>query len=231
MWWTRPRRAPGAGGSGAVVSEPAGLGAFPPGCSARLQRLRSDGTSEVFRVFVEDAAVDGLTLRLVGGRRPTGGLGAGARLALVRHTPRAALAGAVRLREVRWGDPPILLTDVPDGVKPVTHRHLFRVAVDLPVHGDGWKGRIVNLSGSGCLIRVERGTAPPTGGSVRLVVSLPGLAGPLALQGEVVRRPRVAAANAVGIEFVALGRREQDELVRYVSRRQSELLRKGALPR
>ncbi len=231
MWWMRPGRAPGADGPEAIVSDPTGVAAFPPGCSARVQCMRSDGTGQAFRVFVEDAAADGLTLRLVGGRCPTGGLGAGVRLALVRHTPRTALAGSVRLREVRWGDPPILLTDVPDDVRPATHRHLFRVDVDLPVHGDGWKGRIVNLSGSGCLLRVERGTAPPLSGSVRLVVSLPGLAGPLALQGEVVRRPRLGAANAVGIEFVALGRREQDEIVRYVSRRQSELLRKGALPR
>ena len=206
------------------------LESFRPGSVARIRVTDEAGVTQACRVLVEDAVPRGMVLRVLSPRFPVAALTVGAPVTLLRHNRLHALASSVRLREIRAGEPTILVTDVPLAVERGTHRDLFRVDVDLPANGEGWGGRIVNLSGSGCLLVIEDGERPVPGDPIRMSVRLPSLPAPIDLWGEVVRSPGVGAIRSVGIQFVGLTRRQADDLVRYVTRRQSELLRRGAIP-
>jgi hypothetical protein len=215
-------------GEAARVREAA---AFAPGVVLRLAPEPLDPGAAAWRALVEDAGPGGLWLRLLGGREPPPSLRAGARCGLVSHAGREALAATVVVQEVRAGVPPIVVTGPPSGVRLVGRRGFYRVDVDLPTQGPGWRGRVVNLSGSGCLMAIERGGPVGVGTTLRLALHLPTRPEPLWVDGRVVRTRRLVMGHAVGVEFVDLSRRDQDELVRYVTRRQSELLRKGVLSR
>lgn len=178
--------------------------------------------------MVEAAEPTGLVLRVLTSGIRWDGVRPGTLLTLFRHGRFDAYTGNVRMRELALGPPVLLLTDVPVGVERRAHRDLYRVDVDLPADGEDWAGRVRNLSGSGCLLVIAEASTLVPGTGVDLQIGLPPPHGPLLVSGEVARTPE-RPPGAVGVEFLGLTRGQQDNLVRYVTRRQAELLRKGML--
>jgi hypothetical protein len=100
-------------------------------------------------------------------------------------------------------------------------RKTYRMPVRVPVFADGFgvdsSTVTVNLTPGG--MYVETRESPPLQASFDFSLCLPGEEGPLELTGRVVRNGRESKEPAgVGIEFMAVNRRDHDRLNQFVDR-------------
>lgn len=231
MLFTRRAVQEPRGEAAAEQGPPPAIPLFAPGSQARVRVVDTAGTHQSFRVLVEDVLPSGMTLRVLTRTAAAAHLPPAARLTLLRYSQRQAHATTVRLRELRDGEPALLLTSPPGELSSQPQRYLYRVDVDLRAEGPGWSGRVSDLSGSGCLLALRSGPPLRLGSLLRFSLHLPAAEAPVPVSAEVVRRVTRDGIQTLGLEFVRLTRRQQDAIVRYVYRRQAELLRQGLLRR
>lgn|GEM_PF-637218 len=140
--------------------------------------------------------------------------------------------GSAVARVVSRGSPesPLVLTR-PMRLVRESRRRLYRIDVQLAAETSLGPARVVNLSGSGCLLALPEGDDPAAPGTqVEVRLPLPGAPTPVRVRGRIVRefRPE-AGGRRIGVDFGRLPAREEDAIVRYVFLRQAELLRRGLL--
>jgi c-di-GMP-binding flagellar brake protein YcgR len=205
---------------------------FSPGTSVSLH-YSLDRIVRSHRSRVEDLTDDALILLAPETRGIPERVPAGTEVTLLARRQAGSFAATVVAREVRPGSPALLVVSRPKHVEKTSQRQFFRVEVDLPVSEGDVTGRIVNLSGSGCLLVTSATNPSNVGTKVRLVLSLPGTARQLPVTGIVVRSDgaREEGQSKIGIEFVELHENTQDAIVRYLMKRQAELIRLGLAKR
>lgn len=143
-----------------------------------------------------------------------------------------ALVYAMEVRRPSAGDAlPLLVTSRPAKVEKVSPRAFYRVDVDLPCQGETFAGRVINLSGNGCMVVVHEGKMPQAGADMRISLRLPNFTEPIPMEARVVRRfePEGKAPGRIALETRNIHERSQDLIVRYVFQRQRELMQLGAL--
>ena len=178
---------------------------------------------------VESVGADSLLLRLPAGPSPLAELPPQRDLQLVVHQENTTAVGLARVLGHPASD--LLHTTIPAQLHRTTERRMFRVAVSLPVRTSRGPGRILDLSGCGCLLRLEGATPPLPGQVLELSLPLPGSPDPLEIRCRVVRLSRRAHQRPhVALEFQH-SRRVADTVARYVHLREREMLRRGSAER
>ncbi len=208
-----------------------GLG---PGARASLRFVDRGGRRHVLGVAVEGpdggSAEGCLPVRVVRAGGATVVPDIGQSVSLVVGPPGAEMLAYARVLERGSPEAPLVLSR-PVRQRSESRRQLFRVDVRLAAETSLGPATAVNLSGGGCLLRLDAASLPEPGDTLELVLPLPGRTEPLRLRARVVRqRPAEAGGLLVGLAFPSLPRREENALVAYVARRQQELLRRGLLP-
>ena len=212
-----------------------GLG---PGARASLSFADGGGRRHILEVAIGahgegqgGGSADGrLTVRAVRADAATVVPDIGQTVSLTLGPPGAEMLAYARVLERGSAESPLVLSQ-PLRQRSESRRQLFRVDVHLPAETSLGPATVVNLSGGGCLLRLEPASLPEPGASLELVLPLPGRTEPLRLRARVVRqRPAEAGGLLVGLAFPGLPRREENALVAHVARRQQELLRRGLLP-
>lgn len=212
-----------------------GLG---PGSRASLRFADGGGRRHVLEVAIEGhggahaggSAEGRLTVRALRADAATVVPDIGQSVSLVVGPPGAEVLAYARVLERGSPESPLILSR-PVRQRSESRRQLFRVDVHLAAETSLGPATVVNLSGGGCLLRLDTASPPEPGGVLEMVLPLPGRPEPLRLQGRVVRqRPAEAGGLLVGLAFSGLPRREENALVAHVARRQQELLRRGLLP-
>jgi hypothetical protein len=202
-------------------------GERPAGTELRIAFFDNEGRLHSLSTVVDPGGGEGVVIRVPSRGNPT----VQVHRRPAHLLPRVADAPRFSLVGVGADSPPLLISARPVDRRPRTaeRRHFYRVGVDLEAYGDGWEARVVDLSGGGCRLHVTPDPdTPEVGQRFDLRVLLPTLEPALELSGRVVRsEPAVGGGLWLGVEFVGLAQREQDELVRYVFHRQRELLRWG----
>lgn len=201
--------------------------AFRPGSQILLEWFDPQGVYHSARTMLQDVGEQGMCLEAPIERRMMVRIEPGTEITLACHRKSDSVVAVVRVTELKPGTPPLLLTTLPQATDRTTQRRFYRVDVDLPVAFENGGGRMLNLSGSGCLLRWEEADAPDPGHQVAFDVKLPSFSLAMSLAGRVVRS--YPSRDRAAVDFVGLTRAQQDELVRYVFLRQNELLRLGML--
>lgn len=205
---------------------------FRPGTSVSLH-YSLDRIVRSHRSRVEDLTGDALILLAPEARGIPERVPPGTEVTLLARHKAGSFAATVVAREVRPGSPALLVVSRPRRMEKTSRRQFFRVEVDLPVSEGDVTGRIVNLSGSGCLLVTSATNPPGLGSKVRLVLDIPGIPQQLSVTGIVVRSETATNKDQhrIGIEFVELHENTQEAIVRYVMRRQAGLIRLGLAKR
>lgn len=183
-----------------------------------------------YKTMVHDTNADSLVLLAPLAEGAVVRLPEGSEVNLTQDSSPKAYAAMVQVIETKPGEPPLLYTTQPQKIAKVSRRRFFRVEVDLPMSAGGVSGRVTNLSGSGLMALVPTGLAKE-GGPLEVKLELPGLPAPLPLRGKVVRLTKANDAERVAVHFTSLTERIRDEIIRYVTARQRELLSLGLLIR
>ena len=198
-----------------------------PGHQVFLEWYGPDDVYHAARSALEEVRADQLVFLAPLERGHPVALPPGTAISVVSQGRRHAVLAEVRAVRTEPGDPPLLVTTAPTQLTPTTPRRFVRVPVELPATLSDGRGWLMDLSATGCLLRWVQGRPPDPGTTVTLQVTLPPATAPISLTGRVVRVE--PARRAAGLDFVGLDRRTQEAIIRYVARRQSELLRQGLL--
>ena len=209
---------------------------FRRGSPVWLDFFDAAGIPQSLPAVLEDVGPEGLTLRPPRHAEGALRLEPGTELTLWTGRDPRGLVAMVRLLSLQPGSPPTLFTTVPDPVRTMTVRRLYRVDTDLAVAGPAWPegARLVNISGNGGLVALEhRHTAPvapnlPALWSiVELHAALPPAGEPLSLRAKVVRLHTAPDLTRFGVQFLDVSRRQREQIVRYVLRRLYDARRMG----
>lgn len=118
----------------------------------------------------------------------------------------------------------------PWGGEDSSRRRLYRVDVNLPTKTSLGFARIVNLSGSGCVMILDQSDLPPIGTLFRIDLKLPTSPTVLLIRAQVVRRILTDLRRPrIGVEFRQNTPRQEDMIIRYVFARERELLKQGLI--
>jgi hypothetical protein len=203
---------------------------FRPGTDLRVEFVDAGGTQHVASGAVGALQTDGLLVSLPPGDSPLRRLPVGRRLDLVvRQSPESVVVAQVAIAP--GGSPPdSIRTTLPVRVEMTSRRRLYRVDVDIPVRTSRGPGRVLNLSGGGCMLRLDGPPAPHIGDAMDIHLSLGRDTPLLSLRARVVHIHRPDLERPfLGLAFDNRTRKTEDHLVRYVFARQAELLRRGRL--
>lgn len=203
---------------------------FRPGADLRVEFVDSGGTQHVVSSAVDALQADGLLLSLPPGDSPLRHLPPGRHLHLVvGRSPQAVVVAEVAIAP--GGSPPdTVRTTLPTRLALTSRRRLYRVDVDISVRTSRGPGRVLNLSGGGCMLRLEAPPAPHIGDTLDVHLALGKELPLLVLRARVVHVHRPDLERPfLGLAFEDHSRKTEDHLVRYVFARQAELLRNGQL--
>jgi len=203
---------------------------FAAGANVDLEIVDERGVVHGYRTMVYDESDDQLMLMAPLDGHVAIRLPAGLEINIMQEATQETYAAMVQILETRPGEPPLLITTRPQMVRKVSRRRFFRVDVDLPFATGDVSGRVVNLSGSGILALVPAGTVKE-GALIEFRMELPNLLSPLPIQGKVARLKEVSGKAQIALQFTRLTERIRDEIIKYVTVRQRELLQLGLLVR
>ncbi len=201
---------------------------FRPDVDVRLEFVDWIGALHVFDSTVEDIDADGLRISLRGpGPNPLGSLQPGRHLHfVVHHPPDLVVAGLVEF--VSAGPANVAHITPPARLAVTSRRRLYRVDVDIRVHTSRGPARVLNLSGGGCLLRMDAPPSPQVGDALELRLPLESDLSPLHLRAHVVHMHRPELDRPfLGMAFDNRMSSTEDALVRFVFARQAEMLRGG----
>jgi len=152
----------------------------------------------------------------------------GTELTLWRYKGITTYMTTVTVIAAKRGDPPLIVTSAPRATRALDRRTFYRVKAGLPFRSGEVAGEVRDLSGNGLLVAIPAGPFSP-GGLYEVEVDVPGAASTLCAAARAVRVQPGETEDLVGMAFEKINRQTQEELVRYIFRRQRELIRLGEL--
>lgn len=146
----------------------------------------------------------------------------GSEVTLWQQTETEAYVAAVMVIAVRPESRPLIVTTAPAKVDAVPRRRYCRVPTRLPFRAGVVAGEVRDISGSGALVAVPRGSLSP-GRRLRVEIKLPGLPLPLRMEAKVIRISPADDHDCAGISFESISERVQDHIIRHVFVKQREI--------
>lgn len=204
---------------------------FAVGAQVHIESVDEDGELVSYKTRIEDMTDQQLMLQLPYEKGAPVRFEPASRLLILRQDDeqRVSYAATVSVVEARPGQIPVLVVTKPTDYEVVPRRRFFRCPVRLPVQIGEVQGEATNLSGSGVLVVLPASPDWKPGAEVKLELALPGEEEPLSLDGRVVRVHNLPGGRrqAVAFDFVHLRERTQDTIIRYLFKRQRELIKHG----
>lgn len=154
----------------------------------------------------------------------------GQELTLSRFVGWTAYVSQVKLLAYRHDDLPVLVVSKPASVERQPRRRFFRVDIEIPFKCSFCEGMITNASGNGLLLSSTKDCFRE-GAEFYLTFSLPGRNVSIEARVQVRRVFQDNGRYFAGVQITSIRPRMQDELIRYLLRRQQELPKEKSQPR
>ncbi len=201
-------------------------------------RVEVEVGGETHHSLVEDIKEQEIVLSLIHRQQKPLVMEAGTDLNVVYAVDEVAYKFSSQvLREDLNGQVPLLIIKRPERIERHQRRNWVRMRTTLTVHCAAARllqpeeeatlltGKILDLSGGGILLEVETDCRP--GDQLLLTIHLPD--GEMKCLGEVRRILGKDGSHAYGIQFLLIGEKDRDRIVRYIFQMQRNLRQKGLL--
>ncbi len=210
---------------------------FRPGNGLLLEYVDEHGFFKSYGTRVEKLEGKEIMLLMPVEKGKPARIPGGTEMTLLRQEEREqqAFIAYVKVLDIGFEGVPVIICTKPGEIIPTSRRRFFRCEVDLPFSYQGkdieGRGRVINLSLSGLYGLVKPGKKIKVGMPLTVKISMPGVPVPFSLQGQVVRLRELKKAKKLGIaiDFRNISTVIQDEINRYIFKKQREFIDKGVL--
>ena len=201
-------------------------------------RVDVEVSGEIYHSLVEDIKEREIVLSMIHRQQKPVDLPVGTELNVVYSVDEVAYKFSSQvLREDFGGHVPLLFITRPERIERHQRREWVRMRTTLTVHCAAARllqpeeeaplltGKIHDLSGGGILLEV--GTACQAGDQLLLTIHLPD--GEVKCLGEVRRILGDEGGHAYGIQFLLIGEKDRDRIIRYIFQMQRDMRKKGLM--